>query len=402
MNRIITASIIALIFISVSEIHAAEWRVDPVLRVAGEADDNAALSIFTDQEQDISGFVGEAAARFGYSSELTRFYAEPKVRSRQYGEEDFDTTDEFFKFLFDRDFKSSRFRLRGSFGNELARTAERSDVGDLDVEDPDAAPSDDSGRVFLKGERQRWELSPEFVYRMSQKTSLGVNLKYRSAEYDDDLAGILNDYTDSRANLTLRRKWSEKNTVIFALTARNYDADCFTCETDVTGYGINGGFENKLSETTTVRAVVGFENTELSTGSDSVSPVANISLTRRLETITLFAQYRRSVSGGGGGALLARDAINLNFNRELNDRFTAGLGIRAYTTTELEEGTISIDERDYVQLRALVVWNLSERLSLEANYRYTILSREILGESANSNNIMLWLNWRPRPFTSSR
>lgn len=402
MNRIITASIIILVLVSVSETHAAEWRIEPVLKVAGETDDNADLSILTDQERDISGFIGEAAARFGYSSDLTEFYAEPKIRSRQYGEEDFDTNDEFLKFLFDRNSGSSRFRLRGSYSSELARTAERSDVEDLDVEDPDAAPADDSGRVFLNGDRQRWELSPEFTYRVSQKMSVGVNFSYRSVEYDDDLAGVLNDYSDSRANLNFKRKWSEKNTALFTLTARNYDADCFTCESDVKGYGVNGGFENRLSETTTLRAVVGIEDTDLVSGSSGAAAVANLSLTRRLETITVFAQYRRAISGGGGGALLARDMINLKFNRQLNDRFTAGLGVRAYATSELEEGISSIDERDYVQLRGLVVWNLSQNLSLEAQYRYTILSRESLGESSNSNNITLGLSWRPTPIIRSR
>jgi hypothetical protein len=87
--------------------------------------------------------------------------------------------------------------------------------------------------------------------------------------------------------------------------------------------------------------------------------------------------------------------INLNFSRRLNDRITAGIGVRAYTTTALEEGTFTIDERDYLQLRGQFIWNLSRTFALEANYRYTILNRELLGEAANSNNIMVFLNWRP-------
>ena len=133
-----------------------------------------------------------------------------------------------------------------------------------------------------------------------------------------------------------------------------------------------------------------------------VSPVAEVSLLRNFETISLFAQYQRSISGGGGGSLTARDQINLNFRRQLNDKIAAGLGVRAYRTEALEEGAVTVDERDYVQLAALFVWNLTETVALETHYRYTIINREVIGESANSNNIMLWLNWRPTAIVTSR
>ena len=152
----------------------------------------------------------------------------------------------------------------------------------------------------------------------------------------------------------------------------------------------------------TLLVVVGAENTELETGVDVLSPVGTISLNRNLETISLFAQYQRVISGGGGGSLSARDIVNLNFRRRLNDLIFAGLGIRGYKTDALEEGPTTIDERDYIQLRALIGWNLTEDFSLEAQYRYTIIYREIVGESANSNNIMLWVHWRPTPWTRSR
>ena len=150
-----------------------------------------------------------------------------------------------------------------------------------------------------------------------------------------------------------------------------------------------------------IRAIVGMENTELDTGENDVNPVANIYVRRRLETIIMLAQYRRVISGGGGGSLTARDMLNLNFTRRLNDRVSAGIGVRAYSTSALEEGTITIDERDYLQLRGQFIWNLSRNFSIEANYRYTILNRQIVGEAANSNNITIFLNWRPTPFVRS-
>ena len=38
-KKIITAAVILLIVFNVPKVHAAEWRIDPAVRVAGEYDD---------------------------------------------------------------------------------------------------------------------------------------------------------------------------------------------------------------------------------------------------------------------------------------------------------------------------------------------------------------------------
>ena len=378
--------------------HAAEWRIEPQLRVGAEFDDNAILDFRTDTQDEISGFVAEGLARFVYTSPVTDFFVTPRLVHRDYGEPDFDSDDQFLAFSFAREWQSSNFTIRGNYGRELVRTAERSNV-DFNVDNPDEIPEDDTGRVFLRDNRERLEIVPQFTYRMSNVSTFGVDVGYMDVSYDEGLLGLLNDYTNIRGNLSYRRSWSRRNTAIVTGTYRQYEADGREA---VSGYGVSAGFENRLSEKTVFRALVGVENTELDTGEDDLNPVANISLIRRLETITLIAQYRRVIAGGGGGSLTARDMININFTRRLSDRISAGLGVRAYTTTALEEGAFTIDERDYLQLRARFVWDLSKTLALEADYRYTILDRELIGESANSNNIILALRWRPTPFIRSQ
>jgi hypothetical protein len=382
--------------------HAAEWRVEPIVRVAGEIDDNADLTFLTVDERELTGYLAELRAKFAYTSPLTEFTATPRFLSRNYGDPDFDSNDHFLRFDYRRQFRSSTLRIRGNYGRELARTGERADAADLDVEDPDEVPTDDSGRVFIRGYRQRLNIAPQYTYRISSVSSLGVSIAHTETQYEDDLAPILSDYSDTRSNLTYSRDWSRRNTAIFTGTFRTYDSECSSCDDSIVGYGIRAGVENRISETTTLRAIVGAENTELETGTSKVSPVANIGIYRQLETIRLLAQYQRVISGGGGGTLLARDIVNLNFRRELSDRISGGLGVRAYETTALEEGQITIDERDYIQLRALFMWNMTQNFSMELDYRYTVLDREVIGESANSNNIMLWFSWRPTPIVTSR
>lgn len=390
--------ITVLTSLAASAAFGAEWRIEPILRAAYETDDNATLSILTIDEPDISGSIADVSAKFSYASPLTRFEITPQYVDRNYGDEDFDGDEQFLKFRFDRQNQSSRFQFRGRYTRELARTAERVDA-DLDIDDPDEIPVEDSGRVVVRDYRELFELTPRFTYQITDASALRIDLRYTDVTYDEELADLLTDYTNARVNLNFSRAWSPRNKALLRLTYREYEAEGSEAQT---GIGLSGGFEARVSEKTTLRALVGLEDTEDASGESDVNPVADISLTRNLETITFLAQYRRVISGGGSGSLTERDIFNINFKRQLSDLITAGIGVRAYATSATSEGATTINERDYVQLRAQFIWNLSNTISLEANYRYTVLDRATLGESANSNNISLWLNWRPKPYSSAK
>ncbi len=390
----------ALVFamLAAMPIRAAEWRIEPIIRVGGEFDDNAILTPRTDLDADISGYIIDASAKFAYASELTTFFVTPKLISRNYGEADFDSNDEYLNFNLSHNTQSSNFRIRGDYNRQSVRTAERTDT-DLDIEDPDEIPDDDTGRVASVAERETLRLFPNWTYRISEASAISADLSFTDTSYDNQIGRVYTDYANARANLSYRRAWSPRNTAILSGFYRKYMPGMGD---DGTGTGFNAGFERRLTETTRFGALVGLEETDQGATQSDVNWVADVRLTRRLQTITLLAQYRRTISGGGSGSLNARDAINVNFTRRLDERISAGIGVRAYRTTPLEDADVNFDERDYIQLRAQFTWNLTQTWSLEANYRYTFSDREQLGESANSNNVAIWLNYRPIPITRSR
>jgi len=390
------ASVFAVL--ATTAVRAAEWRIEPLIGVAGEFDDNATLTTRTDTNADISGYIIAASAEFAYASETTDFFITPTLSSRNYDDPIFDSVDQYLRFDFDHDTKSTNFRLFGDYSHESIRRAERADV-DLEIEDPDEIPDDDTGRVFIRGDREKFLVMPSWTYRMSNVSSISASLNYIDVQYDEAFAGLLRDYTNARANLSYRRSWSARNTAILTGTYRQFDADG---RDEVTSSGFNAGFERTLSETTRLHAVAGLEDTERETGGSDVNWVADIRLSRSLQTITMLAQYRRTISGGGSGVLSSRDAINLNFTRRLNERISAGLGVRAYQTNALDDAVVTFNERDYIQLLSQFTWHLTQTWSLQANYRYTFLDRSQLGESANSNNIIIWLHYRPTPIILSR
>ena len=383
-----------------SAAEAAEWRFEPLIRVAGDFNDNPILSIRTDVDEDISGYIVEGSAKIAYASDTIDFFVRPILRNSVYGSDtDFDTDDQFLRLNFDRKTQSANFRIRGNYSRESVRTAERADT-DLEIDDPDEIPEDDSGRVGVRGGREKMQVVPYFLYRMSDVSAVSVALDYTDVRYDDVFAGLLTDYTDTRINASYRRALSQRNTAILAATYRNYQTD--QGNNELAGIGLNVGLDRALSQTTRFQAIAGIEDTEVSDIESDLNWVANISLFRRLKTTSLLAQYRRSISASGSDSLATRDSINLNFTRQLSDRISAGLGARVYATNRLDESVVTFDERSYVQLLSQFTWHISPVFSLQANYRYSFLDREELEESSNSNQITVWLSYRPTPMVRSR
>jgi hypothetical protein len=388
---LISGAVAVFAMLAMTTVQGAEWRIEPLIRAAANFDDNATLTVRTDEEEEISGYIIDARARFAYASQTTDFFVTPILRSRDYGDPRFDADEQFLRSELEHNTQKNNFRIRANYDREAVRTAERADV-DLDVEDPDDIRDEETAQVRIRGRRERVEVLPSWTYRFSDVSSLSARLAYRDIQYDENFAGVLEDYTNGRATVSYQRRWSARYTAIVNGSYRRFEPEGREAGT---GAGVTAGFAGSLSENTRVRLLVGLEETEIEPGGSSLDWVANVSLVRRLQTITLLAQYRRGIAGGGSGTLSSRDEINLNLTRRLNDRISAGLGVRAYATNALEGDVVNFDERDYVQMRAQFIWNLTRTWFIDVNYRYTFLNRQIIGESANSNDVTIWLSWQP-------
>jgi hypothetical protein len=362
--------------------------------VGGEYDDNATLDPRTDQEVDLSGLLLDARANIKYDSPTTAFSLQPRIVSRNYDDDSaFDSDDFFIRSIFRRRVKLSTVGFRLNFEDQSVRTGERAN-SDLEIEDPDELTNDDSGRVLRTGSRQKLRVSPYWNYQLSNVSSIGASLDYFDSSYDDVFAGLLTDYTDTRLNLQYRRSISDVTAGLISLTGRRYDSDDNPEETD--GYGISAGIEHSLSEKTRIMATIGLEETDTSSSESDPEVIGAITLTRSLETIRFFAQYRRSVWGSGAGVVSTRDSLDLSFRRRLNERISAGLGVRAYQTDD-SGGLLLEQGNDYVQLHSSLTWYFTRSFVIEADYRYTVIDRgELLGERANSNQVNVWFVYQPK------
>ncbi len=388
-------------FFGVQTVGAAEWRLEPELRAGYEYDDNAVLITIGGATAEIEGYILEASATIGYATERTTFDITPTLRSRNYDEETFDSDDQFLTLDFNHRGLKSNFRIRGNYARESVRTAER-EVAELEVDDPDEIAGDDTGRVFDIGRRERIWIMPQWSYNFSEKSAFAVSARYTDVDYDDlFFVGAFTPYSDLRFDASLIRGFSARTRGYIRASTRSYEPDI--AGADVDGVAINIGFERRLTQATRFRAEVGVEDTEPAGGESDSDFVWDINLVKNVETVTLLAQYNRSVDSDGGGRVTLRDSFNLSVKKQFfPERLEDGLGVRAYTTERLSSDPGIVDERDYAQFLAQLTYAMTRTFSVRADYRYTYIDRSTTAGSANSNSIILWLIYRPTAMTTSR
>jgi hypothetical protein len=375
---------------------AQQWHFDPVISVGYEYDDNAPLVPNPDSSDEIQGYLIEAAATIGTATERTTFDVTPMIRSRNYDEERFDSDDGFLRFDFDHQGLKSNFRFRGDYAQESVRTAERADA-DPGVNDPDEILANDSGRVFFFGDRKRLWLFPQWTYNFSERNAFNAAVRYVDVDYDEIFPGTYTPYSDARVEASFFRSFSTITRGYIRVGAGRYERDDSGIGVidEVDGIGINVGIERGLTETTRLRAEVGYVETEPDGGESDSDLVWDLNLIRNLETISLLAQVRRSVTSDGDGRLTLRDSFNLGVRNQFSERLEGGLGIRAYTTDQLSSDISTFEERDYAQVRATLSYALSRSFLIEGDYRYTFIDRSLTPDNAKSNSIIIWLTWEP-------
>jgi hypothetical protein len=384
---------------------AAEWRFDPILRLAWDYDDNATLAWRTDEEESINGGIAEASFEVRNVGEQSTFMIRPLLRSRQYDSNlNRDADDQFLDLRAAWRGVRNDFRISGVYAREAVRTAELADAGlDTDI-DPEEISDDETGRVGGRERRERLRIIPRWAFQLSDVSSLETDLVYLDVGYSDQdpVSQTLFDFTDTRLRVSYRRAFSTATSGRISFFARDYGTERFGG--DRTGYGFSAGFDRALSQTLQVRATLGLEQVELDDPlpdtSNDPNIVGDVSLIRSGETTRLIAQYRQRIAPSGRGELVRRDEVNLRFVRDLNDRFSSGIGVRAYSINSV--AALAENEQQYVQLRGMVTWRVSRTFSIEADYRYTVLDREVIGEGANSNRITVWFSWRPNATDGSR
>lgn len=388
----LTLAIVLAVSISHPSTAEANWRVVPAVGIGFQYDDNASLLPDSAADTSVNGYLLDAEAQFIYETQLTDFSLVPSILLNRFDESLLDSEDYFLDMTYKYTGQRSMFEIWGTYADESVRTAERANV-DLDVEDPELIPDDNSGRVLFAENRQRLKFRPRWSLKTGERSSFRIGANYIDVTYDNTVSQFLIDYSQLSGDVTFETEVSERSA--FLLNGYYRENDFSIASSDFSGYGATVGLNRSLSERTRFIANVGAESSEDDFGANETNTVGDVSLIHKSQTSQFLASYRRSISGSGTGILSLRDSVNLNFTRKLSPKVSIGAGVAAYSTSALDAASASVEDRDYIQLRARLSRKFTRVFSVDLDYRYTSIDREISSADAESNRVDLWFRYRP-------
>ena len=199
----------AVLLLASTTANAQDWDLVPLLAVGGEIDDNAQLTVRTDDVVKLEGYLLEAAAAISYASATTDFVITPLILDRTYPDEEvFNSTKYDVQMRYTYRGQRNRFRLDAWFNEDDIRNAERAEV-DLDQQDPDDIPDDDTGLVQIAGDRTRIQARTSWTYSCSRASASTRWIENREDTYDAELG--FTDNTDARITLYYINNFSTRS-----------------------------------------------------------------------------------------------------------------------------------------------------------------------------------------------
>jgi hypothetical protein len=376
--------------------HSAEWSLQPDAGVGGIYNDNPRLLENGNEEEVWGGFlnlrlIGQRR------TQKSVFQFRPRLYFDRFDDSDEDSDDQYLDIYSVTRGQRNEFRFNGNISNQQVRRGEDADTAfaESELDDDDKSTS---GRIDRRRDRLRWRVKPEYVFALSQRTSLGASLEYIDVDYNNEQPGEALDYNDATAAIFIERSLSEKTRLRLTGFGSRYEADAIDNDSKSFGGGLQ--YEKDVSETFSWYLAAGAQTTDIEAGPNSelddsqTSYLFRSGMTREWERTRLQIEIDRSVDPSGTGFLKTRDGLRLNLLQQLRPRWTGRL--QAYVFTEDSvDNAVDVNNRDYAQIEAAIGWQMSTAWSVAGSYRYTYQDYDDDPGDANANVFRLGFIYRP-------
>ena len=382
---------------------AREFLINPELAIAGHYDDNVAFTS-TEPDDDYASIINPAL-ELEYVTEQTNLKPGGDLLFFNYLEQtEWDTTIQEY-FLDINSQLSERFLVITEL-NYVFDTLLDSEL-------------EQTGRVFEREDRERFDVSTGIEYGLSPKSDLGLRYEYSYIDYQE---GTRSDRNEQKVLAKYDRMLNDgldKITVQPSYSFSISSDDIIDASTDTdTIYGINGdlevntyslniGWTRQSSEVGTIRIFGGARYTEESRvagesgkeieKTDNTGFVADLSYALK-DQISLFSVgYRRDITFDANNDLRELDFLYAEYNYSLTERMSFYIkGSFYFTRSEEESG----EDSNYFDGLSWLDYRLTERHSLIFTYRYSQENSNDEGEEAvRRNQVFLSLAFRfPKKF----
>jgi hypothetical protein len=385
---------------------AQQWLVTPEIEVAAQYLDNPRLRedgeeppAGAEDQDSITGGLVDAALAFRRNAPTSSFLLRPAVAVYRYADDSDEDSEAYFLDLdANGEGRRSAWRLRGNYRQEQVYRSETTPA-----EFDDLLPDDvqtGTGRTLARRQRDLWRIQPGFTMNFTEVTSLDLDLTYHDVTYDLEEQGEAVDYNNTRLDAALRRALSPYNSVELGVFASRYEPSTSSRETDSAGALV--AYRHSTSEISTFFVEVGAQESRTDSLSDpdvelsETSFLWNIGYQRQLEVTHWRFDLGQEVTPSGSGNLVERDLYRAAVTRQLKPRWLLELSaVFLNADAVADQGVVSSSDRDYLQARASLGYQLTRSLTVRGLYAFTHQDFADIAGDAQEHEFRLSFIYRP-------
>ena len=374
---------------------AAEWKIDPTIRLRAGYNDNIRLT--TRNEQSSSEITFSPGAVFSVETPRSGLSGDLRFTIR--------------RFLDESNLNDNNVRL----GIDSFHRMERSEVGlglDLIRDTTLDSQLEETGVVFGRVNRFLKRASPRWSYNLSERTRLDTNYSFTDVSYAKSSSGFV-DYTSHNARLSVNRVVNERlfATATLGSTLTNNDNDVQS-----TYSYLQGGASYQFSEASSAslfvglrrtgsefkrrvpifagQRLIGFSPVSSKVENSSSGSVFNGTLSKQFERGSTALTLSRDVSNTVSGILFEVTRLTWKNSYRFSETLTGAFDLSLYRSTD-DSDVAGGQDRKYYDLNPRISWRFARFWSLSASYRYRNQTFDSSNDDATQNvaNLTLTYHW---------
>lgn len=398
MKFLKTGWLLLFLVISTTSSIAAEWSLNAAIKQDIGYDDNVRMSSKDPQSSFLYHLT--PVVNFSHRTPVSDLSA-----NASYGYQHFFDISEL-----NRDFQN--YGIVGQYRMERISWALASTLSIAPARD---SAEEDSGVFGVDAEKTNRTINPSVTYQLTQLDSLNFAPSYSDASYSTD------DFSDSvnmGLNLGWTRNWTERYSSSLSIFYSNFkssrNSSINGLETTSDSIGINLSSSYLLSEKWDIYGTIGGRVTESDT--DFITILGKNSIKNKTKAgflldagfnyngESLSAQFNvnRSLVPSSQGQLNEQSRISLNLDYQITERLSVGM-LSSYQESESasldgQTESSSLDEqlnnRKNLTIQPSLSWKLNPDWALSTSYRYRYQDRSGNEKAADSNSVMLSINYQ--------
>jgi hypothetical protein len=361
---------------------SAEWSVESSVSARGLYDSNIALT--TGPHNSVTGGSLAPKVTFGYDTELATVSGSGTVDVQRYSESGLDTTDVLLRLAGHRKLERASYGLTLDYVKDTTLESELRETG----------------QVVGRKQRRSFNLSPDALWQVSERTDATVGFRYSDVRYQDASAGGYVDYRYPAVFSTLLYRLSPRDEVTGRLSLSRYDPSTPSLPHNDTT--LKGEYTVLFSETQRGAFSLGIAHLSGAAlqGGGTNRIVGRASISQSFENGSLGFSLSQEINPTGSGSLAQVDRAAIELVTQLRETISLYLAGAIYRTRFVASAPNSSNS-EYYQLASRLTWDLARDWSLAAGYSYQNLKYFATPSAATGNTVYVTLAYRwPRQSAS--